>query len=374
MKILSLVDSFKNSLTSLEISKILKEEATKQNIKLDYLPISDGGDGFLDVISMIINGQMIDLEFINFNGEKQVGSYFLSKEVAYIEVARFIGLGLVREDEKDPFNYGSHALGVVIGDIYQRGIKKIVIGLGGTATNDFGMGLISELGFKFCEDGNKIRNITPSKFKTNTQIIRPQSFVYQDLELVIVSDVKNVLFGSSGATYTFGTQKGVLTSELERLEKIGIDFCDKLIQLGYPDTQNLKGAGAAGGLGFILTSIFNGKMVSGIDFVLDLIKFDLIQNNYDFIITGEGKIDQQSLEGKVVFEVASRTTKPVILICAINDLLWNDIPQNLNNIKKILSIVPRFASKSKSLENPEKYLKLLAKSLFSELKNTEVLK
>lgn len=367
MKILSIVDSFKNSLTSLEISKLLQEEALKRNINLDYLPISDGGDGFLDVISFIIPGEFIKVSFTGFDGNLYEDSYYVANDIAYIEVARFIGLHLTNKIKKDPKSYGTISLGKVIKDVYQRGIRKIVVGLGGTATNDFGMGMLSELGFNFINNSKITPNMSPRRFNESTQVVVSDEFIYRDLNFTIISDVKNELFGLEGATYTFGSQKGIKNHELAHIETIGKDFSKKIIDLGYNDTTKLPGAGAAGGLGFALTSVFKAKINSGINFILDLIDFDLLQNKYDIIITGEGKIDRQSLQGKVVFEIASRTLKNVVLICAINDLRIDEIPKSLNNIVKIESIVPKLASQEESLKNPRKYIRILAKKIFDEI-------
>ncbi len=359
-KALIMIDSFKSTITSIDAGKMMADKLNKSKIEASYYPVSDGGEGFYDAIKPHLNLKKIPITITNLDLTKKETFYYVDKENAYIEVSEYIGFKGFNKG-KNPLSFTSKALGEIIKDVYKRKIKNITIGLGGTLTNDFGLGILEELGVKFYGK-QELKNLTiKDLLKVNSVDISGLE-KYQNIKFTILSDVFNPLFGESGATYTFGVQKGLKKSELEFVEKSGKYLYDLLIKAGLKDTKNVLGAGAAGGLGNIFASIFDYEIKHGLSYVLELANFDDLVKGYDLIITGEGKIDAQSLQGKVVFEIAKRTNKPVLLVCGMSTISLEEAKKHHKNIEGIYSIVPKIATLEESLKNPqENFIKLCYK-------------
>lgn len=361
-KVLIMIDSFKSTITSVDAGKMMADILSKSKIETSYYPISDGGEGFYDAIKPHLKLKKIPITITDLDLTKKETFYYLDKKNAYIEVSEYIGFKGFNKG-KNPLAFTSKAIGEIIKDIHQRNIKNIIIGLGGTLTNDFGLGILEELGVKFYGD-KELKNLTINNLLKVSSVDVSSLEKYRDLKFTILSDVFSPLFGDNGATYTFGIQKGLKESELNFVEKSGIHLYNLLIKAGLKDTKNLPGAGAAGGLGNIILSIFNSEIKQGLSYVLDLIGFDNLVKDYDLIITGEGKIDAQSLQGKVVFEIAKRTNKPVILVCGISTIKLEEARKYHKNIKEIYAVVPQIANLEDSLNNPkENFIKLCYKVL-----------
>lgn len=342
MKILAIVDKFKNTLTSKQIGKICKKIFEKKGFNVDYIPISDGGDGFLDCINYKNNLQKIYCYAHSANGKRIKTYYYQLNDDIYIETAKIIGY---RKDSTfDIKNASSYGLGEVIKKAIKNHGKNIYIGLGGTLTNDAGIGMFEALGFVFEKD----------------KIIWPKLLLENNVSFHIISDVTNPLIGPNGATYMFAKQKGATKNDLPILENKIKNFSlyiNKILNNCY---NNLPAAGAAGGLGFAFLSVLKAQYHHGINFMLDYLNIKNILPSYDIVITGEGQIDTQSLYGKTVFEILNYCQKKTIIICAINKIktkIYN------NNIIGLYSIVPSNATKEQSLKNPKFYLEKLLKNI-----------
>ncbi len=356
-KVLIMIDSFKGTISSIDLGKMMAKKLNNEKIKASYYPISDGGEGFYDAIKPHLDLKKIKITITDLDLSKKETFYYVDKENAYIEVSEYIGFKGFNKG-KNPLKFTSKALGEIIKDIHKRNIKTIKIGLGGTLTNDFGLGLLEELGVKFYSDV-ELKNLTIKDLLNVSSIDISSLEKYRDIKVTILSDVFSPLFGPNGATYTYGIQKGLKKSELEFVEKSGQHLYELLIKEGLKDTKDVLGAGAAGGLGNIFASIFDYKIMHGLSYILSLANFDNLIKDYDLIITGEGKIDFQSLQGKVVFEIAKRTEKPVILVCGISTIKLDKAKKHYKNIKALYSIVPKVATLENSLKNPqENFLKL----------------
>lgn len=365
-KIVIASDSFKGTLSSKEIGdtflKVWKEKYDVINI-----PISDGGDGFIDAVSNSIKGK---IKVINVEGptRKKVDAkvfFVQNNECAIIEVAQTIGLHLIKE--KEPFYSSSYGVGQLIDEVLKYGVKKIYIGLGGSCTNDGGAGMLEALGVEFRNYQNStligmnnfqldhIREIDLSNF--NKKI--------KDVEIIIVSDVVSPLLGPKGAAYGFSKQKGADTIEKQnRIEKNLMSFSNITKTITKKDKTKSLGAGAAGGLGFGILSYFpKVKVELGIKLFLELIDFKEKVKNVNLIITGEGQMDQQTLQGKAPFgilQIANELKIDVIGICGICD-----DKENLQKFgfKKIYSIVDTHCLKQESYKNPKNCLKQLIKNI-----------
>lgn len=361
MKILSVIDSFKGTITSKRLGEITKEELKKHSIDCDYLAISDGGEGFLDAIS---NNLELDVHIVEVKDPlyRKIKCKYLTykNETAYIELAESSGIGLLQNNELNPFIASTYGLGEVIKDAIGKGYKKVIVGIGGSATNDGGSGMLEALGVKFYDKDGIINNINNSKFKTITKIDESEFLNnIQGVEFTVISDVTNPLLGPKGATYVFSPQKGAKENDLPILES-NMEYYGKFKK----EYMENPGSGAAGGVGFAFHAYFKASFYPGIDYILDSIDFDNLVKNYDYIFTGEGKVDDQSFLGKVVFRIAERAkNNEVIVLCAIKDVN-NNIPRN---IKGIFSIVNEEVTKEMSMENPEKYFRVLVNNVLEVL-------
>ena len=335
MKILSLVDKFKGTLDSLTIGTIIKERLQVKGHEVDFLCMSDGGDGYLSAIGYNGKYNTIITNCTDILGKKIQVSYLLDNKDCYIESAMIVGKSV--DETKNIYNASSKGLGMVIKDAYDKGARNFYIGLGGTLSNDGGRGMLEELGFSFFDNQVKYTGYLP----------------LEQLNFIAISDVNNHLLGKNGATYVYSLQKGATEEDLPILEKRMEQFSNIITKYLNKDYSNIDGAGAAGGIGFAIISLLKGKIIRGIDFIIDHYMIDDIIDKYDYIITGEGKIDNQSLNGKVVFELAKRyKNKKFIVICAISEINI----EKIDNIERIYSIVPDIASINDSYNSPKESL------------------
>ena len=361
MKILAMIDSFKGTITSKELGILTKEVLNRYNIECDYFATSDGGDGFLDSLLTEDGFEVKKVQASDPMFRKIECEYLINNNVAYIEMAKISGINLLTKEELDPFTRSTYGLGEVILDAINNGYKRIVLGIGGSATNDAGMGLLEALGVKFYSSDKLINNIKNEDFSLVTSIDRKLfNDRIKDTQFIVISDVQNPLLGPTGATYTFSKQKGAKEEDFVKLEEN-----IKYISDFGKNSIDKPGSGAAGGVGYALHEYFNAKFIPGIDYLLDRVSFKEIIKTYDYIITGEGKVDSQSLLGKVVFKIASNANKQnVIVVCAINEV--KDIDNA--NIVDIYSIVNSDVSINDSLNNPTYYYKKMIERLAKDLK------
>lgn len=356
MNVLTIIDSFKGTITSKRLGEIAKEELERKGHNVDIIPVADGGDGFCDAIEDILIAKKTKYKIrkvkVNNPLFKKIDSYYLidsDNKIAYIELAKASGINLLSRDELDPFKTSTYGFGELINDAIRQDIKRIVLGIGGSATDDGGTGLLEALGLKFYnQDEEELKNMNNEKAglisHIDDELLREK---LKEIEVVVLSDVTNSLLGDSGATYVFSPQKGARTEDLKTLENNIINFSN------FNKTHiNDSGAGAAGGVGYALLTYLNAKLYSGIDYILDLVDYDNLIKKYDVIVTGEGKIDSQSLGGKVVFRISNRSdNKKVIVVCAINEL--KNIDLKLYNVDEIYSVVGEEYSINDSMNHPE---------------------
>lgn len=362
-KILILIDSFKSTLDSNTLGLVMKEALENLNIKAHYYPISDGGEGFLDAVNFKMNKKVEDITITDLDGCMRKTYYLRNNDSAYVEVALLLGFAGFKAST-DILSFNSKALGEVIKDIYHKGIKHMTIGLGGSLTNDFGCGMLEALGVKFYNhDDQEIKHITPIKLNAIKSVDLSPLETYKDLCITIASDVTNPLFGKFGATEVFSRQKGASEDDVLLLEEAGMHFYEVLLNENIKDCRNTPGVGAAGGLGFALVAMFNSRILSGIDYVIESLD---IKEDYCAVITGEGKVDDQSFNGKVCFAVANHFKLPVYIVSAINNVDLETL-KDFPNVKRIYSIVPDLATKSESLDKPLYYFKELSKMVSKDV-------
>ncbi|HHU55415.1 MAG TPA: glycerate kinase [Acholeplasmataceae bacterium] len=364
MKVLSLIDSFKGTISSKDLGRIMTKILRRKNIDAYYMPISDGGEGLLDVICHIKNTKKVYCNAIDPLGRKIKTYYLYNKKenTAYIEMAKSSGLMLIEKEKQNPLIANTYGLGLLIYNAIKKGIKHIIIGIGGSATNDVGVGMLNALGVKFYNHESNImkevNNNTLKQIKTIDLNIFNETI--KNINFTVLSDVQNPLLGENGATYTYAKQKGAKEEELPILESNIKYFADLVKARLNIDDINFPGGGAAGGVGFAFKVFFNPDFKSGINYILDEIDFD--NSSYDILITGEGKIDNQTMQGKVISGILSRVkNKEIILVCGINEL------KNEKNIPKIYSIVDEISTIEYSLKYPIKAYKKLCEKVSNDI-------
>jgi len=322
MKILVAVNSFKGTLTSIQASKIIEKVFKSNSYKVQSIPIADGGDGTIDSIRYSIGGEKKFVKVSNPLGEKIKTYYILKDKTAYLEYAKTSGLTLINKSKLNPLKATSYGFGELINSALKKKINKIVIGIGGSATNDVGIGMLSALGVKFFDKkGNEIKNINKTGaevlVKINDFDLSDMNPEIKNIDLEILSDVKNKLYGKNGASKIYAPQKGADAECVNRLEK-GVKHFAGIIEKKLNIKTDFEGAGAAGGLGAALKIFLNAKIISGINGIMKLMDLENKIKNSDLVITGEGSMDYQSAFGKApagVAELAKRHNKKVIAIC-----------------------------------------------------------
>ena len=320
-KIVIASDSFKGTLSSLEICDLYKGNA--KNVSLKCLPIADGGEGSLEAISNAIDGIFIkidvtDLYFKNIKTQFYVDKY----NNAYIEAASTVGLSLAHKNN-DPGLVTTYGLGEQISRAIELGIKNIYIFLGGSASNDGGVGLASALGVKFYNKNNELFVPTGLRLHEICKIDNSEALIkLEGINITALTDVSSPFYGIEGAAYKFAPQKGASKEEVVKLDE-GLRHLDTFINV-----NDVKGAGAAGGLGGGLVGLLGASIKSGISTLLELVHFDEVIKDSDYVISGEGKLDKQTLDGKVIDGVALYCTKyhkKLILVVGISEMSLEEI-------------------------------------------------
>jgi glycerate kinase len=328
MKIILAPDKFKGSLTGAQFCDAVEEgiKMVLPKAHIVKLPLADGGDGTIEILKYHLKGRCIKVVVNNPLFEQIDASYLYidSMETAFIEMAAASGLALLKPEEQNCFFTSTLGTGQLILDAINRGAKTIMLGIGGSATNDCGIGMATALGYKF-EDENGVELIPIGKNllkikKINTDNVIP---VLKAVTFKVACDVKNVLFGPNGAAYVYGHQKGASKSEIVLLDK-GLEHISSLFsKILNLDVSDIEGAGAAGGLGAGAIVFLNAELQSGIDLIKDIVGFDKKIKDADWIITGEGKLDAQTLSGKTIYGVITSAKKyniPVAALCGSVDI------------------------------------------------------
>jgi glycerate kinase len=353
-------DSFKGTLSAIEVCNIMKSSIKNlyKDANIISVPVADGGEGTVDAFLYALGGEKKSVWVSDaFNEQKILAHYAMLKDdIAVIEMADCAGLPLVK-NRLEPDKTTTFGVGELIIDAINSGAKKIILGLGGSATNDGGCGMASALGVKFKDEQDQ--EFIPTG-GTLSQIYKiDMNNIYskiKDVEFISMCDVDNPLCGRLGASAVFAPQKGA-DEDMVRLLDEGLAHLAKIIKRDlHIEVKDIKGAGAAGGLGAGSIAFLQSKLTKGIDVILDTIKFDELVSKADIVFTGEGKFDSQSLHGKVVMGVANRSQKYKTPVIVVTGAIGENIQEAYNKgITAIFSInkEPMEFSKSalKSKEN-----------------------
>ena len=304
-KVIVAIDSFKGCLTSAEANQAASEGilANMPDAQVVQVPVSDGGEGFMEAFQVAMGGELVEVNVKDPLMRTIVAQYLVQGDTAVIEIAKASGLTLLSPEERNPMVATTYGTGQLVADAVRKGAKHIIVGLGGSATSDAGIGMLRALTDAFAKGGSwdDIQELKPVRF-------------------TIASDVKNPLCGQNGAAHVFGIQKFAAVNECTSKDILALDerarkFAEVSARhFGY-DRSEMEGAGAAGGLGYAFLQYLNADCKPGIQLLLDTIRFDEIIKDANLIITGEGSADRQTLMGKLPMGILAQSAGvPVCLI------------------------------------------------------------
>lgn len=319
MKVLVAVNEFKGSLSSVEIGNTIKSTLSNRYSNLEVLTeaVADGGDGFLDIFK---NFEKKKFKTVNAASQEIIVSYLenLDRKEAVIEIAEVIGLKQLSDADKDPYKTSTVGLGRLINNLLDKGIKHFIIGLGGSATNDCGIGMLSELGVRFLNESGKLCRHGIEDLSEICEIdLSGINKKLEEANFTIICDVNNPLYGNNGATYVYSGQKGLDERNFSEVDEYIINFSNLVSKKINNDFSNFEGSGAAGGLGFAFLSFCNSRIQGGSKFMIEYLDLEKKISEIDILITGEGKLDSQSYMGKAPIElakIAKKYNKKVIFL------------------------------------------------------------
>lgn len=356
-------DKFKGSLTSEQVCEAIKAGIKKYNPEIIFTtqPLADGGEGTLDILKAVLGLEKIA---VTVKGPlmRSIDTYYLRNEkVAFVEMANASGLLLLKKEERNPLLTSTFGTGEMIAHALDNGVREVYLMIGGSATNDGGIGMAQALGYNFglgeeVPNGAALSEVQ-SCDKSN---IHPR---IKEVKFTVLCDVQNPLIGEQGASAVYGPQKGANDAMVRQLDA-GLQNLAKVI--GNGREQN-PGAGAAGGLGYGAISFLNATLKSGIETVMELTSFSQHLQKADLVITGEGQLDAQTLSGKVIAGVkqqADKLNKPVAVVCGVA----RDIEEgNALGLQHIYQVMSKAESVDDAMKNAAKYVSELTTELLHDI-------
>ena len=321
MKIIVSPDSFKGSCSAIEVADSIEKAIHDVDHTVDVIkmPVADGGEGTVDAVVDTLQGEKITISVSNPIGKPVDATYGIAGDTAIIEMAAASGLPLLAAEERNPWVTSTYGTGEMILDAIARGCSKFLVGIGGSATNDAGTGMLQALGFRFFDNnGILIENCCGGILGEIASIDDTQvPEAIKNAQFTVACDVDTPFCGPIGAAYVFAPQKGASPEMVQQLDE-GMASFAKVIEAKYGiDIVPMAGAGAAGGMGGGFRAFLNATLKKGIDMVLDAIGFDSIISGADLVVTGEGKVDFQTAKGKTAAGVLARAKAQGIPVVAI---------------------------------------------------------
>ena len=375
MRFIFASDSYKGTLSAVKITELLKQAALKHFPQAETLalPVADGGEGTVDAVVAAAGGRKVTVNVTGPLGEAIKAEYGLLDDgvTAVIEMAQASGLPLVPESLRDPRNTTTYGTGELIRYALEAGAKRLLIGIGGSATNDGGMGMLMALGAVFTDkQGQQLKPVGASLARVANVDLSHLVPIPSGEAMTVICDVVNPLLGEHGAVYTYGKQKGATPEISEELERGMRNYAAVIQKAAGRDIANFPGAGAAGGLGAALGGVLGAAMRSGVDAVLDTAGFDELLAGTDLVITGEGRLDGQSVRyGKVPAGVARRCQAKGVPVIAIVGGMGENAEDFLKLAESSIQVtVNDCMSLATALENSEAHYRSAADRLFRTLK------
>ena len=327
MKVVIAIDSFKGSVSSLEAGEAAKAGVLDvyPDADVSVMPLADGGEGTVETLVYGLGGEMVNTDVTGPMGEKINCSYGIVNGMAVMEMAASSGLPLVPMDKRDPMLATTYGVGDMIKDAVKRGCREFIVGIGGSATNDGGMGMLQSLGVKFLDKDGKETGIG-GKYLADVADVDMSGLMpeLKDCVFNIACDVDNPLCGERGASRIFGPQKGATEEKVIFLDSALRSFSEVTKKKLGVDCAETPGSGAAGGLGYGFMAYLGGELKPGVEIVLDAIGMDKAMEGADFVITGEGRIDSQTAMGKAPAGVAKRAKNAGAAVIGIAGCVTDD--------------------------------------------------
>lgn len=377
MKLLIAMNAYKGCLSSSELSNIIEKSilSVNKDINIRKEVIADGGDGFLELFSNFKEEyQEVEGPLKEFVNAKYLVDY--ENKEAVIEIAEIVGLKYLSDEKRNPYKTSTRGIGKLIKLLLEKGIKNFYIGLGGSATNDCGLGMLHELGIRFLdfEDNFCINGIDDLSKVEKIDLSRINEYL-KEATFNLICDVDNPLYGKSGATYIYSKQKGLKEEEFEIVDQYIKNFSKIVNNLNGKNFHNLSGSGAAGGLAYAFLSFTKADLIKGSQFFIDYLNLESKLEKIDLLITGEGKLDSQSFRGKAPIEVAKVAKKfnKKVMFLAGNiddeDIEKNSFDEFNKYVDFSFSINRNILSeKILDINNAKKQLELTTKEIFKLIK------
>lgn len=367
LKIVIAPDSFKGSVSAKEAAEAIRRGFLRglgSNRSADILcvPIADGGEGTLE--TLVASGERISQKVTGPHFSPVTAQYGYMDDTAVIEMASAAGLTLIDEIDRRAGLTTTYGVGELILSALQKGYHRCILTVGGSATNDGGAGMLAALGARFADADGKMFVPTGATLERIASIdLSSITPLLSSCEFLIATDVKNPLLGENGATYVYGRQKGATDAELDEIERGMAHYAGLLERLSGKEIASIAGCGAGGGLSAPLLAFANAKIQSGIEAVLNTLHFSDLLQDVDLVITGEGKIDRQSLFGKAISGVAARAEKLKIPVYCFVGCIGDDIEVLKSmGVRDIFAISDRATSPEDSMKNADRYLEQLAQA------------
>lgn len=367
-KIVIAPDSFKESMTALEACHAIAQglKKTGKQYDIEMIPMADGGEGTIDAIAAVLPSQMVEVDIHGPLNENTQGRYLLlsKQNSAVIEVAEACGLHKVKVEDRNPLKTSTFGVGELILDALKQGVDKIYIGLGGSSTNDGGLGLLRALGACF-EDlqGQEIKVVKDLVNLEKIDLSKCHALLAQ-CQLIVLSDVDNPFTGQNGATYVFGRQKGANQQQLDELERCLCRFSQVVDKQYNIDLNCIKKTGAAGGLGGAFY-LLHAHLQSGIETLLELTDFKTHIQDANYIITGEGSIDSQTANGKTISGILKLAQPYHIPVIAFAGKVVHDIDALYDlGLTAAFSITNEAKTLAQALADGQKSLKDTVNNVF----------
>lgn len=329
MKVVVAIDSLKGSLSSVLAGNTIKDAIL--NVMPDsnvvVKPLADGGEGTTEALVDGMGGKLVNISVTGPLGDKILSSYGIveNKNLAIIEMASASGITLVKEELRNPLNTTTYGVGEMIKDAISKGIRNFIVGIGGSATNDGGFGMLKALGFSFLDKDNNEIELGAKGLRTLAKIdISNKLKELDECNFNVACDVNNPLCGENGASYIYGPQKGADEKMVKELDSLLENFAKLTSNIIGKDNSKIEGVGAAGGLGFAFLSYLNTNLKSGIKIVLDQTQLEKEIIDADIVITGEGRLDNQTAMGKAPIGVAKLAKAHNKLVIAFSGCVTDD--------------------------------------------------
>ena len=376
MKVVIAIDSLKGSLSSIEAGMAIKEGVlrAKPDARIVVKPLADGGEGTTDALIEGMNGERIDLTVTGpmHTPVKAHYGYLKDSNTAVMEMASAAGITLVPDDAKDPLLATSYGVGEMINHALQKGCRNFIIGIGGSATNDGGIGMLKALGVRFLDENDVDAGEGGQALAKVSRIdISGLNPLLREAHIQVACDVNNPLCGEIGSTYVYGPQKGVTENQKKQLDEAMAHFAQITSKALGTDYCNTPGAGAAGGLGFAFLSYLGATLTPGIELILNAVGLKQELSDADVVVTGEGRLDFQTAMGKAPIGVAKIAKKHNKKVLAFSGSVSEDSYLcNENGIDAFFPILRNIVTLQEAMDhdNAEKNMIATVEQVFRTIK------